>query len=202
MSPRLTKRPPSPPDFSLLTELKKLGYQTIVGVDEVGRGALAGPVVVAAVEVSDFVDGVRDSKQVTKTARALLAEKLHRTSSRVCFGQASSTEIDQLGMTAALALAYARALKNVQADLVLTDHYSLPTKHKFIRATKGDSLFYPVAAASIVAKVYRDQLMAVYARFFPGYGWAHNAGYGTGSHQEMIKQLGLTSLHRRSFTKK
>lgn len=201
MSPRLAKLPPTTPNYDLFLELRKLGYPRIVGVDEVGRGALAGPVVVAAVEVGPFVDGVRDSKVVAKTQRAKIAELIHQCCLQVQFGQASNAEIDNLGMSAALSLAYSRALAAIQADLVLTDHYSLPTDHKFIRATKGDSLFYPVAAASIVAKVYRDQLMAVYARLFPAFLWEKNAGYGTYAHQNAIQEHGATNLHRQTFLK-
>jgi ribonuclease HII len=179
-----------------------LGYQSIIGVDEVGRGALAGPVVVAAVEMSTAVHGTMDSKQIPKQIRIDISNQLHRSCRKIRFGQATNREIDELGMTVALSLAYQRALADINCDLVLTDHYSLPTSHRFIRATKGESLFLPVAAASIVAKVYRDQLMNVYHHFFPAYEWVSNVGYGTGRHLQAIAELGQTPLHRKTFNTK
>lgn len=182
--------------------MRHQGYLTIIGVDEVGRGALAGPFVVAAVEITIHIPGVRDSKQIAKENRTDIARLLLQNSSFIRVGQASNNEIDTLGMTRALTLAYTRTLEGVNADLVLADHYSIPTNHRFLRATKGDSLFYPVAAASIVAKAYRDQLMSVYHHFFPGYNFASNVGYGTAEHRQAITEHGTTPLHRRSFSVK
>jgi len=198
MPPKL-KKPLAAPKYSLFRELQNLGYRSIIGVDEVGRGALAGPVVVAAVEVKRCLDGITDSKLLAKSQRTNLAQLLHQDCLRIRFGTASNQEIDQIGMKEALRRAYSRALKTLKADLVLTDHYSLPTDHRFIRATHGDSLFYPVAAASIVAKVHRDQLMSIYHRFYPDYHWDQNAGYATKSHRHAIQELGFCPLHRTSF---
>lgn len=197
--PKKRRFPPPTPDFSIIRDLKGLGYPRIIGVDEVGRGAVAGPVVVAAVEVSNYIDGITDSKHLSTERRWGLAQILHRDCDQIQFGSASNDEIDELGMGEALKLAYQRALSTVSADLVLTDHFNLPTEHRFIRATRGDSLFYPVAAASIVAKVYRDQLMCVYGRIFADYGWHHNAGYGTAFHLDVIRQIGPSPLHRKTF---
>lgn len=197
--PTPPSRPRQLPDHSLIAELQKQGYQNIIGVDEVGRGALAGPVVVAVVQVAGKVNGVTDSKQLPKLIRLSLAHELKNTCGLIRFGVASNNEIDQFGISHALSLAYSRALWEVEADLVLTDHYDLPTNHRFIRATKGDSLFYPVSAASIIAKTYRDQLMNVYDRFYPEYGWAQNVGYGTAAHCQAIDQYGKSPLHRVSF---
>ncbi len=188
----------SRPDFSLLTELKKFGYRKIVGADEVGRGAIAGPIVVAVVEISDYFSGVTDSKLISKRERTRLAELLYPAVT-VSIGSSSNVEIDELGLGAAQRLAYSRALKGIEFDLILADHYNPPTSIAFIRATKGEKLFYPVAAASIIAKVYRDQLMSVYARFFPEFGWETNAGYATKYHLEQIRKIGKTILHRYSF---
>ncbi|QQG50237.1 MAG: ribonuclease HII [Candidatus Berkelbacteria bacterium] len=198
---KLRPRPlsPSTPDFHLLKQLQDLGYQEIVGVDEVGRGALAGPVIVAAVEIATEIPGVNDSKLLERRFRAEVAQIIHRSVVRIRFGYASHLEIDSLGLSQALRLAYQRALSEFEADLVLTDHYDPPTKCRYIRATHGDSLFYPVAAASIVAKVYRDQLMKVYDRFFPEYVWHQNAGYGTAFHRQKISEIGPCTLHRQSF---
>lgn len=183
----------------MLSKLHDQGYQTIIGVDEVGRGALAGPIIVVATQITTGISGVADSKQIPKKRRTLIARELKRYCSLIRFGHASNSEIDRFGVSQALKLAYARALNNLEADIVLTDHYDLPTRHRYIRATKGDSLFFPVAAASIIAKTYRDQLMTAYHHFFPDYDWAGNAGYGTEKHIDAIRKLGQSPLHRRSF---
>lgn len=156
----------------------------------------------AAIHISTEISGVTDSKQIPKQLHASFAKKLKNACAIVRFGQASNMEIDELGIGAALSLAYERALSDLEADLVLTDHYTLPTNHSHIRATKGESLFYSVAAASIIAKTYRDQLMKTYDRFFPGYDWIQNAGYGTRKHIDAIHLHGLTPLHRQSFITK
>lgn len=192
---------PSTPDFSLVSDLKKFGYRKIIGVDEVGRGAIAGPIVVAAIEVNELVSGVTDSKLLSAKKRNLLATGLHR-SSLINFGSASSNEIDEFGLSEAQRLAYSRALNGLEFDLVLTDHYNPPTTKEFIRATKGEKLFYPVAAASIIAKVYRDQLMKVYAKIFPMFGWEQNVGYATKYHLAQIRKVGKTSIHRHSIVHK
>lgn len=197
MSPS-PKPPKRQPDWQFLTKLKALGYQRIIGIDEVGRGALAGPLIVAAVELTSQINGVTDSKLITKQKRKKLAYKIHQQAEQIKLGWATNQEIDRLGFTPALRLAYDRTLEQVKADLVLTDNISLPG-HCFIRSVKGDQFFYPVAAASIVAKVYRDQLMNVYHQFFPEYLWATNVGYGTATHIESIRRHSFTSLHRQSF---
>lgn len=191
-------RPKPRPNFRLLTELTKLGYAKIVGIDEVGRGAIAGPLVVAAIELPVKIIGITDSKLLTKFERERLAKQIHLSATQISFGQASASEIDQLGLTAATKLAYERALEAVEADLILTDFVRLPGR-TYISQPQGDRYFYPVAAASIVAKVYRDQLMSIYHQASPQYGWATNVGYGTAEHHEALKVHGRCSLHRRGF---
>lgn len=190
-----------PPNFQLITELQARGYKKIIGVDEVGRGALAGPLVVAAVELPIQVSGVHDSKLINRIHRQTIAEQVHGAARQLQFGLVTAKEIDEVGLAAALKLAYERALHALEADIILTDFVRLPGR-KFISQPQGDRYFYPVAAASIVAKVYRDQLMQVYHHAHTGYGWAQNVGYGTAGHRAAIAQLGATTVHRRSFLTK
>ncbi len=186
------------PNYKLVAELQALGYQKIVGVDEVGRGALAGPLVVAAVELPVTIAGVTDSKLLPAEDRRTLAEQIHHHSRQKRLGIVSAQEIDTLGLAAATALAYTRALEFIEADIILTDFVRLPGR-KFISQPKGDRYFYPVAAASIVAKVYRDQLMTVYHQARPQYGWARNVGYGTVAHKHALALHGHCDLHRLTF---
>lgn len=181
--------------------MTKAGFKKIIGVDEVGRGALAGPIVVGAVELSLEIPGITDSKLIVKSDRLPLAELIKRSAEQIGIGQVSHEEIDEFGVTTALHLAYARALEKLEVDLVLSDNFPLQTGHRYIRIIKGDQLFYPTAAASIIAKVYRDQLMRVYDRFFPEYDWFNNVGYGTAKHKKAIDSIGFSPLHRQSFLK-
>lgn len=194
------KKSPPNPDPSLVENLKDI-YQfgSIVGLDEVGRGALAGPIVVAAIEINVVLPNVCDSKKLSQNAREQLTPLLIANSAQLSLGHASNTEIDELGIGPAQELAYARALENITADLFLTDFVRLPSQYKTVRAVHGDSLFYPVAAASIVAKTYRDQLMRSYHRFFSDYNWQTNVGYGTKAHKKKIAEIGVSPLHRKSF---
>lgn len=203
MCPKLKNPNGNLPEFELLQELKSsFGYKKIIGLDEVGRGAIAGPLVVAAVEVGADVVGVTDSKKLSVSQRELIGHKLVSFSNQISLGIVSNEEIDKLGLAQAQKLAYQRALEKMDGDIFLTDFVKLPKPYKNIRAIKGEDLFYPVAAASILAKVYRDQLMRCYHRFFPKYGWNTNVGYGSISHQISITELGPTPLHRHSFLKK
>lgn len=180
-------------------DLRLLGYKTIVGIDEVGRGALAGPLVVAAVEIYQPINGINDSKLLSAQKRELLAHQIHYSALQISFGIASNDEIDQLGLAAAQRLAYERALADISVDLLLTDRVHPAGVPRFISAIRGDSLFYPVAAASIVAKVYRDRLMSVYHQAHPEYCWRQNAGYGTLAHKKALDAIGPCPLHRQSF---
>ncbi len=202
MGKRSKKKKPQPrPNFELVLDLNSLGYQRIIGLDEVGRGALAGPLVVAAIELNIKILGVDDSKNLSSKKRELLAAKIKKNCKQISIGQVSSKEIDQLGLSKAQRLAYERALSQVNGDIFLTDYYSINNR-PFIKAVKGDRLFYPVAAASIVAKVFRDKLMQNLSQEFSDYSWDKNVGYGTKKHLEVIKKIGLTPHHRKSFIKK
>ena len=188
-------------------ELSAEGYRYICGVDEVGRGPLAGPVVCAAVimPLDDIIDGVDDSKKLTaKKREALSAEILKRA---VCCNicRIEPEEIDELNILNATKLCMKMAVEGLKIvpDFVLTDgnmtlDISIPQKS----IIKGDALSYTIGAASIAAKVFRDNLMDEYAGVYPEYGFEKHKGYGTAAHIQAIKTYGLTPVHRRSFTKK
>lgn len=195
-----SNQPRPGPNFQLEKDIRKSwSVQRIVGVDEVGRGAIAGPIIVAAVELTKQLPNINDSKLLSKNTRTLLATKIHHTYSQCRIGWATNNEIDKLGVAKSLALAYDRALRKIEAQLILTDHVKLNRPH--ISSVRGDQLFYSVAAASIVAKVYRDTLMRVYHQFYSDFDWDNNVGYGTKRHFDGISRSGLTNLHRQTFIK-
>jgi len=181
------------------------GSRHVAGVDEVGRGPLAGPVVAAAVVIgpdAPLLDGINDSKQLTHRRRETLAAAI-RASYPCAVGAASTREIDRLNIRRATALAMRRALARLQLrpDTVLVDGLPVPelgTPHEAI--VDGDASCYAIACASILAKTVRDRLMELLAVRHPAYGWDRNAGYGTEEHREAIKHAGVTPHHRRSFT--
>ncbi len=182
------------------------GLRRVAGVDEVGRGALAGPVVAAAVILPPQLDpevlaGVRDCKQLSPRQRAYWAERIYRVALAVGIGSASAAEIDRLNIRRATLLAMQRALAQVgEVEHVLLD--GLPLAELGSRQTalvKGDQLSLSIAAASIVAKVWRDALMQSWDSQYPGYGWRTNVGYGTREHRLALQQLGPSPQHRRSF---
>lgn len=179
---------------SLRTEY---GINRIVGVDEVGRGALAGPLIVCAVEITSEIPGITDSKLINPTARVILSQQIRTVAEQIRFGWATNKEIDDLGLAVAQRLAYQRALEQSKAELILTDNVALDRPH--ISKIRGDQYFYSVAAASIVAKTLRDTLMCSYHQFFPDYSWDKNVGYGTTKHLDAIGKFGPTKLHRKTF---
>jgi ribonuclease HII len=183
------------------------GCRHVAGVDEAGRGPLAGPVVAAAVVVGPDtvpIEGVDDSKQLTSRRREDLAAAIF--SGLPCaLGAASTREIDRLNIRRATALAMKRALlrlrRRATTDAVLVDGLAVPElgcEHEAI--VDGDAKCYAIACASILAKTVRDRLMQRLARRHPGYGWEENAGYGTREHMDAIARVGITAHHRRSFT--
>ena len=192
------------PTFDLESELYTSGRARIIGVDEVGRGPLAGPVVAAAVwlDPSNIPDGLNDSKKVPLKRRNALAELLPQIAD-VSIGEASVQEIDELNILRASHLAMERAVAglDVPADFALVDGNLIPRDLAVpARAVvKGDAISQSIAAASIVAKVRRDQLMLSLAQQYPGYGWEKNQGYPTKAHREALQNLGVTPHHRRSF---
>ncbi|MEW1837331.1 ribonuclease HII [Nonomuraea angiospora] len=184
--------------------LSQPSTRTVAGVDEVGRGAWAGPVTVCAVvtDLSDPPSGLTDSKQVSAVRRAPLAEELATWAAGIGFGEATHTEIDELGMTEALRRAARRALEAlpVRPDAVILDG-----KHDYIGPpwpvrleVKGDAASISVAAASVLAKVRRDAYMGTIG--CEEYGFADNAGYPSPLHQEALARLGPTAHHRLSWS--
>ncbi|MEM7718151.1 MAG: ribonuclease HII [Pseudomonadota bacterium] len=191
------------PDFDEEERLHAEGAQTVAGVDEVGRGPLAGPVVAAAVilDPANIPPGMDDSKKLSAKTRT----KLHHLicdSSQVSVAMASVEEIDTLNILWASHLAMERAVAGLgSVSHVLVDGNMIP-KGLDIPATalvKGDVRSLSIAAASVVAKVTRDRIMVDLAQQYPGYGWEQNAGYPTQIHRDALAQLGVTPHHRRSF---
>ncbi|MCP4328962.1 MAG: ribonuclease HII [Alphaproteobacteria bacterium] len=178
----------------------------VAGIDEVGRGPLAGPVVAAAVvldpERLGELAGLDDSKALSGRRRRILDGRL-RAAARIGLGAASVAEIDRLNILQASLLAMARALAalEVRPDLALVDGNRAPAVPCAVRTVvRGDAACLSIAAASVVAKVTRDRLMARLAAVYPGYGWERNAGYGTAQHRAAIDKHGVTPHHRRSFS--
>jgi ribonuclease HII len=192
------------PDFSFEHAALENGALYIAGVDEVGRGPLAGPVVAAAVRLNPdaIPDGLNDSKALSATKRDALAAIIHHTAD-VCIAEASVAEIDEINILHASMLAMERAVAGLPkiADHALIDGNRVPKALVRIGQpiVKGDARSLSIAAASIVAKVWRDRLMVVLAQQHPGYGWERNAGYPTKEHQSALQKLGVTPHHRRSF---
>jgi len=178
------------------------GY--ICGIDEVGRGCLAGPVVAAAI-ILDFNSipiGINDSKKLPKGKRKIIYDELKITAIDFAIGQASNIEIDKINILNASLLAMKRAYKNLKTPnkLALIDGtYSPEIDCKTINIIKGDSKSLSIAAASIIAKQYRDKLMEEIGNKYPKYNFKNNAGYGTKEHYKSIEANGLTEFHRKSF---
>ena len=195
------------PSLRYEKEIWARGLLRVVGVDEVGMAALAGPVVAAAVLVTPevrLIRRVRDSKLLTRKEREELVPAIRARVARVGIGAASVREIDRLNIYHASHVAMQRALRQIgEYDHVLVDGRRIldpafvPGRHTEI--VKGDAKSFAIAAASVVAKVTRDTLMARLAARFPGYGWEHNCGYPTIDHRKAIRALGVTRVHRRDF---
>lgn len=177
------------------------GSDIVVGVDEVGRGPLAGPVVTAAVVLPTPIDGLADSKTLSaKKREALFAEIMAKA--KVGIGAASVREIDQLNILQATLLAMRRAVARVPAapTLALVDGNQNPgLGFRTELIIKGDAKVPEISAASIIAKVVRDRLMTRLAQRYPVYGWDSNVGYGAKVHRDAMARLGVTAHHRRSF---
>ncbi len=197
--------------MDLLTEEKEYfarGFTAVAGVDEVGRGPLAGPVVCAAVilplEEEKRIAGIDDSKKLSAKKREYLAARIREVARAYCIAEVDERTIDEIDILQATRLGMKRAVEglSVAPDFVLTDGNMkldiLPPQRSIV---KGDALVASIGAASILAKVYRDALMKKFAEQFPGYGFERNAGYGTAEHIRAIKEMGICEIHRRTFVK-
>jgi ribonuclease HII len=199
---------PDAPDLQFEIDLWAQGLQVIAGIDEAGRGALAGPVAAAALilpvdpHLDCLLKGVRDSKQMTHDQRTLWAVRLRQLAVGFGVGFASHQEIDTFGIVPATRLAMQRALDALPATPhhLLIDYLDVPdVAIPQTCLVKGDARSLSIAGASILAKTARDELLCQLDAQYPGYGFAANKGYGTRAHQNALARLGLSPVHRRSF---
>lgn len=197
------------PDLSFENNLWQSGLQIIVGLDEAGRGALAGPVAVGAVilkndpHLSSTLSGVRDSKQMTPLARDSASARIKESALAYSVGFSSADEIDLLGIVPATRLAALRALENISLvpEFLLTD-FRLELPELDISQTaivKGDAKCLSITCASVLAKTARDALMQELDAQHPGYQLGKHKGYGTQAHRQALKRLGYSSIHRKTF---
>jgi ribonuclease HII len=196
------------PSFAEEIALRAGGFNIIAGIDEVGRGALMGPVVAAAVVLPPVIKDkwkqkVRDSKQLTAAEREYLFGFIVETAVTYGLGECSNKVIDDVGIAKATRLAMVEAVRKCDPapEFLLIDFVKLkesPLPQKGI--THGDAIVFSIACASIIAKVTRDKIITEMDRRFPGYGFATHKGYGTEQHLKCLKEKGPCSLHRRSFS--
>jgi ribonuclease HII len=208
------------PTLELEHALIALGAKYVAGVDEVGRGALAGPVsvgvAIVCAETTQVPAGLRDSKQISRAAREKLIKPVSEWVVEYSIGHVTASEIDEIGIVPALRLAWVRADQQLS---IKPDHVILDGKHNWLLEPKSDLFTTPisdivvpvtmkvkadascasVSAASVLAKVARDELMREAALIYPDFGWAGNVGYGSSDHMAAIARLGPTELHRKSW---
>ncbi len=194
----------STPDYSIEQSVHAQGFARVAGVDEVGRGPLAGPVTAAAVilDPNRIPAGLNDSKKLSAKKRAALMDELQEVA-QISVAHATVEEIDTHNILRASHIAMVRAIQGLpeHPDFALIDGNMIPRDLTLPSQAviKGDALSVSIAAASIVAKTWRDQLMVELGQQFPGYGWEKNAGYPSPQHREALQKLGVTPHHRRSF---
>lgn len=194
-------------DYSIENEYREKGFNIICGVDEAGRGPLAGPVYAAAVILpSDCViEGLNDSKKLTEKKREALFDEIKDKALAYGIASADEKEIDEINILNATFLAMKRAINSlsVKPDLALIDGNQKPhTDIEEVTVIKGDAKSMSIAAASVLAKVSRDRFMLEMAEKYPQYEFARHKGYGTKLHYEKIAQYGVCDIHRRTFLKK
>ena len=183
---------------------QRSGYKQIAGIDEAGRGALAGPVIAAAVilPLNCNIDGLRDSKQLTAKQRERLADEIYSVALSVGIGAADNRTVDRLNVLKATLFAMQHAIEKLtpQPDYLLVDGINfLSTDIPGEAIRKGDSRSYSIAAASIIAKTTRDRIMIELDRAYPHYGFRGHKGYPTSQHRQAIAQFGASHIHRRTF---
>lgn len=194
------------PTLEYETNLWNQGYRYVVGLDEVGRGAWAGPIVVGAVIFSPDIflpRGIRDSKELRANQRSILAEQIKDKALAYSFGLVNVEKINLIGIGKATHEAMRKALKNlkIKPDFHLVDAFYVKRLKRALQKPlkKGDKICSSIASASIIAKVFRDNLMIDLAKQFPKYFFDQNKGYGTKIHQEAIRENGFCEIHRTSF---
>ncbi len=186
---------------------KNFSETLIAGIDEAGRGPLAGPVVCACVIMplgeEDIIEGVNDSKQLSEKKREYLYSKIIEKAISYSIVEVDEKTIDEINIYQATRLGMKKALEGlkIKPQRVLIDAMRIDTELPQNSIIKGDTLSYNIAAASILAKVYRDRLMERYDKIYPQYGFAKHKGYGTKSHYEALKKYGKSQIHRESFLK-
>jgi ribonuclease HII len=213
----MQKRKKKPKTASLRHEIERHaeGFRSIVGIDEAGRGAWAGPVVAGAVclpppdnTLLETLAGVRDSKEMTPRQRESLTDRIKDTALAYGIGAASHAEIDTLGIVPATKIAMTRAVEMLMDQSDITPDYFFLDSMDWIEApidcphwsvARADKLSLSVAAASVLAKVTRDEMMRGFDMIYPGYAFGRHKGYGTAHHREALKQNGVCKIHRRSF---
>src|SRR3989344_449175 len=194
------------PTLEIESSLWAKGYRFIAGIDEVGRGSWAGPLVAAGVILpTDFKvpQGLADSKLVKPQSRTKLAKLIKKTALGYYVAEISSYEIDKIGVGKATFVAFRKIFNSIspKADFCIIDafHVKYLNRKKQMAVKDGDKISASIAAASIIAKVYRDKLMKSLHFVYPNYGFGKHKGYGTKSHQEAIKKFGFTKIHRKSY---
>lgn len=195
------------PDYEYESKASAMGYSFVCGVDEAGRGPLAGPIYAAAVILPQglVIDGLNDSKKLSEKKREMLYDKVIENAIAWSVGIATEQEIDEVNILQATYLAMRRAVEGleVKADYALIDGNRMPPLSiEGETVIKGDALSMSIAAASIIAKVSRDRFMLEIDEKYPEYQFSKHKGYGTALHYEMIEKYGISPVHRRSFLKK
>lgn len=186
-------------------ELKNKGFKFICGVDEAGRGPIAGPVVAAAVILDEKnpIKGLKDSKKLTSLQREKLFQEINKKALAISVSIVEAEEIDSLNILEASRRAMGLAINNLKLkpDYILTDYMdvSIYTKTPFLSLVKGDNISASIAAASIIAKVKRDEIMIKFDKIYNGYGFDSHKDYPTKKHLEALNKYGITPIHRKSF---
>ncbi len=178
--------------------------QYVIGADEVGRGSFAGPIVASAVKINKsheyLLEEVKDSKKLSEKKRKAIFEKISNTNISYSISECSNKIIDEVGISKANKLVLENSIEEIYTgnEKVYVDHFKI-NKFSSVSLVRGEDNSKAIALASIIAKVYRDNLMIEFAKNYPNYFFENNKGYGTKAHRESIKKFGLTDLHRNSF---